>query len=333
MLDITGVDLRIVARKQTPAASDGDSGNLIMTAAAILAEPEQGYAYFDIQADSLNWAPGEYEFAIVMVANGYSSVIVKGVIDLVQNTEFSSMDDTFSGFAQAGEALTILLEEQHAITVYAGYALAPGTTSFTDADKEHLDALWSQGWDVLANKPQFGTAAFVNVEDIALPPGGSPGSVLTKSTAVDYETHWAQVAEGGTGLDATGQPAGNVPIATGFDTWDWGLIAVPVLSVNGKVGAIILTADDINETGTRTFLTEEQRDKLAAFSPIPSYNDLADLPTLGTAAAQDVSYFLVSTDMISNAIIPKVTGLRGTSRGTAAPAGGVDGDQYRQYVP
>jgi hypothetical protein len=164
-----------------------------------------------------------------------------------------------------------------------------------------------------------------------MPHGGSPGAALVKNSAADYDTQWAQIAVGGTGLVATGQPAGNYPRSNGANGWDWTAITVPVASVNTHVGAVVLTADDIAATATRKWLTATQQTILGAFHNPPVYTDLSGLPTLGTAAAKDLAFFLAATDPISNTIIPKVTALRGTSRGTAAPSGGVDGDQYRQY--
>src|SRR5690606_27907616 len=123
----TGVDLRIIVRAKTTLTDDNDTGNLISSDVAILEEPTAGYAHFDIQASELDWAPGEYPFVIVLNVNGYSSVIVKGFIDLVQNVEFGSMDSSFST-GVATQSLELLLKEQVAISVYAGQALAPGTT-------------------------------------------------------------------------------------------------------------------------------------------------------------------------------------------------------------
>jgi hypothetical protein len=153
-----------------------------------------------------------------------------------------------------------------------------------------------------------------------------------KSTDNDFEAHWATVATGGTGLDATGVTAGYSPKATGFNTWAWGAISVPVLSVNGEIGVVILDAADIAETAVRKWLTDVERTKLNHFSTIPTYTDLAGLPALGTAADKNTTFFHVAGSVVVNTDLPKVTGLRGTSRGTAAPSGGVDGDQYRQYT-
>jgi len=333
ILDITGTELRLVVREKFATVNDGDATAALKKLATI-GNAEQGYAYFDIQADELNWREGEHPFSITLVSSGYSSTIIAGVVDIIQNTEFSSMGDTFEmNIPPAGDTLNVLLREQAAITVYAGQALAPGTQSFTDLDKTHLDDLWVQGWEILANRPDLGTAAYVNVEDIALPAGGAPGAALVKTSDADYAVAWQQIAEGGTGLDAAGQTSGTVPIADGANGWDWGVIAVPVSSVNGQTGAVILSSDQVAEGAVNRYVTTDQEAILAAFSNPPEYSDLDNLPLLGTASEKDVAFFLVATDPISNTILPKGSGLRGSTRGTAAPSGGSDGDWYRQYTP
>ena len=331
-LDITGSSLRLVVRKTIPVTDFGDSENLIVSSLAFLQEPGQGYARFDVQASELDHAPGEYLFAIVLVSSGYSSVIVEGTIDISANTEFSSLSESFTPGINPPQQLDVLLREQAAVTVYAGQALAPGTLSFTTADKDALDALVTQGWDVLANRPSLGSAAFVNVEDVALPPGGSPTAALLKASAADYDTHWAQIATGGTGLDATGQPAGAQPTATGSDTWDWEVPVPAVASVNGETGVVDLDSDDITEGAANLYTTAIQQAILSAFSNPPSYTDLEDQPTLGTIATHAEADYHAVGDIVPNTDVPRATELRGTSRGTAAPAGGVDGDQYRQYT-
>jgi len=331
-LDITDVSLRFVMRAAFVDSDPLDATNLVTSSNGFISNAGAGYARFDIQASELDHPAGDYEFAIVMVSNGYSSVIVEGTVVVDANTEFSSMTDTFTSSVNPPLALDVLLREQVAISVYAGHALAPGTWSFTDVVKARLDALATEGWDALINKPAFGSAAFVNVDDIAIPSGGSPGAALLKSSASNYDVHWGMIATGGTGLTATGQPTGAVPTASGFDTWDWVIPVAAVASVAGRTGVITLTAADIAETAGIKMLTAAERTKLNAFSATPAYTDLAGLPTLGTIASHPVSDFLDAVTIISNTIIPKVTALRGTSRGTAAPSGGVDGDQYRQYT-
>src|SRR5690606_15684664 len=108
-----------------------DSGNLITSSTATLISPEIGLARFELQASELDHDPGEYAFTIVLSEGGYSSVIVQGVIQLEQNTEFTSINETFSPGTVASTALQVVLRERTAITVRTGPTLPPGAVTFT----------------------------------------------------------------------------------------------------------------------------------------------------------------------------------------------------------
>lgn len=136
-----------------------------------------------------------------------------------------------------------------------------------------------------------------------LPPGGNPSNVLIKNTASDYDVSWANVQSFNGTLSALGQPVNYVPTSDGVDGWDWA----------------------------------------PAPTPVVDYNNLDNLPTLGTASASAVEDFAPAshthsaTDIISDVLaadrVPRLLDLNDVSRGTSAPAGGVDGDWYLQYIP
>jgi hypothetical protein len=84
----------------------------------------------------------------------------------------------------------------------------------------------------------------------------------------------------------------------------------------------------------------EERTKLEGLTATPSYTNLTDKPTLGTAAALDTEDVLqpgevaagdVTTGVFDPARIPSVSSLPGFRSGTAAPSGGFDGELYFQY--
>src|SRR5690606_32903632 len=94
-VDLTDCSLNIVAKREPYSTSD-DSGNLFYdNPAATIEYPQDGYGRFDIQASQLDHPPGEYPFVIVLRARGYSSVIVKGVIEILANPEYTSADEDF----------------------------------------------------------------------------------------------------------------------------------------------------------------------------------------------------------------------------------------------
>src|SRR6188508_1511046 len=87
-LDTTDVTFTIVAKKPPFDAGDiDDSDNIIENSTAIHYEDSVGYVGFALQATDLNQPAGEYPYVITMLADGYSSVIVRGTIALEGNAE------------------------------------------------------------------------------------------------------------------------------------------------------------------------------------------------------------------------------------------------------
>ena len=307
-LDITGATLRIVMKERYDAADLTDSTNLITNSLAELVDAPVGYARFEMQASDFNHDAGEYPYSIVMVNEGYSIVLARGVVELLENTEVSSIGSTYDTLSNAS-GLTISLDGPRVLNVFTGPALAPGTTSFTNADKTKLDTIQE--------------GAQVNEQNL-IPPGGGPRAYLGKASAEDYILAWFQPAQTDpSGLDAAGVTAGQVPTANGADGWDW--------------AASITNADDITDGAVNVMMTLTERFKLESLTL--DYTQLDNLPTLGTAAAKNTGDFLPSTGIatsqvtsgvFSNARLPKVSAHLGFSVGTASPTGGSDGDIYYQ---
>src|SRR5690606_29970677 len=236
-LDISDTAIRLVAKK--PPFGPDDSDNLFENGDAILAQPTVGYARIDLQATDLDYPPGEYPFSIVLVSEGYSVVVAKGVLDLQPNTEASSLTEDYTT-ANPPTSLQVKMRGHFALEVTTGPSLAPGTTSFTDADKARLDQI---------------------VPEAQVPPGGLPGEVLAKTGASDYALGWiARGSGGGGGLDATGVPSGYVPTANGANAWGWQENLSGVLSLNGQEGVLTLDMDWVPDSATRLALTPAERD-------------------------------------------------------------------------
>jgi hypothetical protein len=147
-------------------------------------------------------------------------------------------------------------------------------------------------------------ARLESISDFALlPVGGAAGNVLIKDSATNYDVRWANAQSFNGTLSALGQPAGYAPISDGLDGWDWAEVADPVVE----------------------------------------WGDIDDKPTFGTASESDVEDFAAAVHthdadaVVSGELdpdrVPVVLDLNGITRGTAAPAGGVDGDIYLQYTP
>src|SRR5690606_17701744 len=116
-LDLTGTQIRMVAKK--PPFGPDDSDNLFENGDAILAAPEIGYARIDLQATDLDHEPGEYPFSLVLVSEGYSVVVAKGVVDIQPNTEAASVNDEYVT-ANPPTSLQIKMRGQTTLEVVVG---------------------------------------------------------------------------------------------------------------------------------------------------------------------------------------------------------------------
>jgi len=314
-LDITGAVLRFVMRKpQIPSSVTDDSGNLIITSLATIDDPLAGYGVFRLQAAELEDPPGEYAFSITLIHQGYSSVIVEGPLELEQNTEFGSIEESYTAVGPP-QALKVLMREQKAIRVYAGYVLPPGTQHFTDADRIKLEGIEdgaevnvNADWDAL---PGDGDSYILNKPVALLPPGGVPPEVLTKTSAAPNDAHWAMPQTGGDliieedptdpllgiavdddDLDSEGVPPGYSPVSDGSGSWYWAPVVGAVTSVNTLIGEVVLDLDTIPDTATRLAMTPEERQIIANLSstvlPVTSIPNLHSEPNtvlLGTSVA------------------------------------------------
>jgi len=141
-LDITGCSFRFVARKKVVEADNDDTGNLIANYMGLIQAPTLGYLTFNFQAAELDWTPGEYQYTITLSDAGFSTVIVQGVIQLEQNTEFTSMTESYVPGAPP-TALRVVLRENASIIVRTGPTLAPGEALFTVDDERKLDEIYA----------------------------------------------------------------------------------------------------------------------------------------------------------------------------------------------
>lgn len=141
-LDITGCKIRLVVRERVSADDSDDSGNLISTSQAEMVASQIGFARFPLQASELELDPKEYQFSIVLSDKGFTSVIVYGTLEIVQNTEFESTTETYSIDDSFSTSLRVLLREQKAIEVRTGPILPPGAALFTQELERKLLAIY-----------------------------------------------------------------------------------------------------------------------------------------------------------------------------------------------
>ena len=106
---------------------------------------------------------------------------------------------------------------------------------------------------------------------VGVPAGGSAGQVLAKASGTDYDTEWINQSGGGGGTsdynDLSNKPSiGGVTLSGNKTPAQLGLAAasdiptVPVQSVNGKTGAVVLGASDVGALPDDTAIPSKTSD-------------------------------------------------------------------------
>ena len=108
-LDLTNCKLRFVMKAREYDDDLYDTTNVIVNHEARILSPESGEATFAFQAAELDVVPGAYNYAIVLwTKDGYSVVVVKGIINLHANTDSASMTRSYTtNSADAALELTL----------------------------------------------------------------------------------------------------------------------------------------------------------------------------------------------------------------------------------
>ena len=300
LADLTGCELVIVAKRDDETTDDTE--NLLLNGKnAVISDPRRGYCRFELQAEDLALDAGNYPYAIVLRANGYSSVIVKGDLEVVANPETESVLYTYSG-VNPPQTISVLLRGTNSLNVFVGGQLPPGMNYVRD--------------DVLAAIEDF------DPDSVALVPnGGTPGYVLTKTGTGDYSMAWLPVGNGQFALDATGLPANMVPTAVGDDTWIWKAVGVdatgvpagyaPVANGDGTWDWGNVSVDWNAASGTPGSILNKP-----ALNFLPNSTTLPSLPGVATPAQ-----------------VPLIGELRGVVYTPTIPTTGIAGYLYLVYTP
>lgn len=301
LLDLTGCELTIVA-KATPVDTTSDATNLFAAdAVANIPVPEAGYALFSLQAATLDVAAGEYPFSIVLKqTDGYTSVIVKGLLDVQENTEWSSVEATYDGVNPA-QSLTVRRAASGTINVFVGGQLPPGMNYVRD--------------EVMAVLEAFDPDSVASV-----PVGGAGGAVLTKLDGGDYVMGWRPVGNGQFALDATGQLYGAVPKALGDGTWVWEAVGIDATGV--PEGQAPLSNGDGTWSWGEVTLEIPDPDWAAG---VGEPGEILNKPTLGTMAAKDEADYMPVDTLVS--------AMPGVHIVDTIPVSGTDGHLYFVYTP
>lgn len=102
---------------------------------------DEGFVTFSFQAADLDLPSGEYPYVLVMVtAEGYSLVLMKGVIELLGNPDTLSVHDSYDE-SPAIEGVEVTLRGKHEVQIQVGNVLPPSMNFFSDRERESLSNL------------------------------------------------------------------------------------------------------------------------------------------------------------------------------------------------
>ena len=106
-VDIVGNTLRLTV--QQPPRFEGLTAPIIFQQLATIEDGEKGYARFDLQAEQLNLDVDEYPYVITMVdTDGYSTAMVKGVIQILANPERLSVLEKYGPLTPPGDISVVM---------------------------------------------------------------------------------------------------------------------------------------------------------------------------------------------------------------------------------
>ena len=98
------------------------------------------HGLFYLQARDLDLPIGAYPFSITLNADGYSLVIVKGEVQLRENTEVASTEHDYAGTAPS-ETLAVMLNQTTVLQVFLkSTPITIGTEGLALAVSQYLDA-------------------------------------------------------------------------------------------------------------------------------------------------------------------------------------------------
>lgn len=120
LVDLTGCTLRFVMKPQGSEEDPFDLDNLIVNHEANIGDGPSGEALFAFQAAELDGDPGEYDYSIVLwTPDNYSTLLCKGVINLVGNSESHSMHRMY-GAMRPGSTVDLQIRSDDVVEVTAG---------------------------------------------------------------------------------------------------------------------------------------------------------------------------------------------------------------------
>src|SRR5690606_5867939 len=119
-LDLTGSIFSFVL-----AQPEHLGGNILIDEAGVLEDPENGLVRFNLQATDLELDDTEYPYAVTWInPDGYSSVVMKGSTEIIENTEIASLGYEYDLTAPP-QGFTLRFCDYNRITLKLNHLPAP----------------------------------------------------------------------------------------------------------------------------------------------------------------------------------------------------------------
>lgn len=180
VVDLTGCTVRLVIKKQPRFGS-----TLVLDRDAVLLEPTLGTAQVAIQASELDQPAGEYAFSLTLVsALGYSTLLMKGVIDLQDNTESESTSSTYTNINPSTN-LAVYLDGGDLVTIKV----------------DAIDGMYAEVSKIFTD---FQVVAENAIEEMTTVAGGAEASATAAAASAVAAAAAAELAEGVVTADIEG---------------------------------------------------------------------------------------------------------------------------------
>lgn len=116
-IDLTGCTLRFVMKEGSFDDDPFDLLNVIVNSEALIGDPTAGIASFAFQAAELDVSAGEYDYTITLwTPDGYSTLLCKGLVNILENSESHSMHRMYS-LASAASALELVMRSGDVVQI------------------------------------------------------------------------------------------------------------------------------------------------------------------------------------------------------------------------
>lgn len=107
-------------------------GDIVVDEPLTVPNPLTGFCRLDLQALDLDLEGGDYDYSVsVITPEGYSGVLFKGIVEIVENTSLSTVGN-YAGDGLA-ESVTLTLQRNNSITLKVGALVADLNVVRTDA--------------------------------------------------------------------------------------------------------------------------------------------------------------------------------------------------------